>query len=407
MRLAGGASRSASAGVAIAVTGVALALMIMEFTLCIVLGFKHQIRDKICGFESSVTIGPHYTDSSGATAESIRLTPELQKNIQEAVGNAEVSVVLRQPVMLKTPDDFAVLILTGRDGEQNFRFERSLITDGVWPDYSQDSCANHIIISETTARQLQLTPGQKIDATFFVNDNIKQRRFTIAGIYSSDIGDYDGTVAFASIGTLRRIAGLDSLSGTGIDLGGIPLEQVQTASERLYDRLYQDYQWGSSPYLYPVDNVLHKGSMYFNWLSLLDTNVVVIFVLMFCVAGFTLVSSLFLIVLERVSTIGILRSLGASRRLILHIFRRMAMRMALLGMAIGNVLGLGLMWLQQATGWLKLDPGMYFLRQVPVEFSAVGLIAINLFVAAAAWLVLTIPAAAASRVDPALTMRYE
>lgn len=407
MRLAGGTSRSASAGVVIAVTGVALALMIMEFTLCIVLGFKHQIRDKICGFESEITIGPHYTDSSGTTAESVQLTPQLHKAIHDGIGDPAVSVVLRQPAMLKTPDDFAALILTGHDTAHDFSFERSLITEGVWPDYSMDSCANHIVISAATARQLHIAPGQKIDATFFVNDNIRQRRFTIAGIYSSDIGDYDGTVAFAHIGTLRRIAALDSLSGTGIELSGIALEQVQTASERLYDRLYEDYQWGGSPYLYPVDTVLHKGSMYFNWLSLLDTNVVVIFVLMFCVAGFTLVSSLFLIVLERVPTIGILRAMGSSRGLIRGIFRRMAMRMALLGMVIGNILGLGLMWLQLATGWLKLDPEMYFLRHVPVEFSAVGLIAINVTVAVASWLVLTIPAAAASRIDPARTVRYE
>ncbi len=229
----------------------------------------------------------------------------------------------------------------------------------------------------------------------------------MAGIYRSDISDYDGTVAFAGIKGLRRVAGIDSISGTGIDISGLPVDSVPAVSQRLYDILLNDYYNGRSEYIYPVDTVLHKGSMYFNWLSLLDTNVVVIFALMLCVAGFTLVSSLFLIVLERVSTIGILRTLGASRRLIRGIFRRMAMRMALIGMFIGNIFGLGLMWLQQHFGLLQLDPQMYYLRSVPVEFDFTAILLINIGVAAAAWLVLTVPAIAASRVDPAQSVRYE
>lgn len=407
LKLVGAGSRSASAGVVIAVAGVALALMIMEFTLCIVLGFKHQVRDKLSGFESEISIGPRYLDSSGATAESISLTPELSELISRSSADARPSLALRQPVMLKTADDFCALILTAHDEGHDFGFERSMISEGVWPDYSQDSCANHIVISATTARRLQISTGDKVDATFFIDDNIKSRRYTVAGIYSSDIGDYDGTVAFGSMRSLRKVAGLDSLSGSGIDISGLTIDSVPAVSERLYDLMLQDYYDGRSPYLYPIDTVLHKGSMYFNWLSLLDTNVVVIFVLMLCVAGFTLVSSLFLIVLERVATIGILRSLGASRRLIRSIFRRMAMRMALRGMLIGNLLGLGLMWLQRSLGVIKLDPEMYYLREVPVEFDFVGLLLINIGVAAAAWLILTIPAIAASRVDPALSVRYE
>ena len=144
LKLGGGGSRSASAGVVIAVAGVALALMIMEFTVCIVLGFKHQIRDKISGFESEISIGPRYTDSSGATAATIQLTPQLIRAISEAAPRATASVVLRQPVMLKTADDFCALILTARDDNHGFAFERSMIIDGVWPDYTRDSCANHI-----------------------------------------------------------------------------------------------------------------------------------------------------------------------------------------------------------------------------------------------------------------------
>ena len=407
LKLSGGASRSSSAGVVIAVTGVALALMIMEFSLCIVLGFKQRIRDKISGFESEITIEPRYLDSSGATAETIALTEEIHDAIRQSAPQARVSLAVRQPVMLKTENDFCAIILTAHDDSHDSGFERSLITGGRWPDYSQDSCANHIVISESTAKRLQIETGQRIDATFFVDGNIKSRRYTVAGIYRSDIEDYDATIAFGDIKSLRKVAGMDSLSGSGIDISGLPIDSVPDISQRLYDILLQKYYDGRSEYIYPVDTVLHKGSMYFNWLSLLDTNVVVIFVLMMCVAGFTLVSSLFLIVLERVSTIGILRSMGASKKLIRNIFRRMAMRMALWGMLAGNLAGLGLMYLQQQYGFIHLDPQMYYLNEVPVEFSFTGLLLINIGVAVSAWAVLTLPAIAAARIDPAQSARYE
>lgn len=406
-KLTGKGSGSSKAGVAIAVCGVAIAVMIMEFTLCIVLGFKHQIRDKLTGFESQITIGPRYLDNAGTVDDTICITEVWRQLIRQSAPGSHASLALRQPAMLKTPDNFSAIILTAHDSVHNFDFERSMIVDGCWPDYTADSTANDIVISANTASELRLKPGDKVDVTYFIDDNIKARRYRIAGIYRSNISAYDGTVGFASMRALQQVTRLDSCTGSAIDITGLPLDSVQAVSQRISAAILDNYYNGDSPYIYSVDTVLHKGSMYFSWLSLLDTNVVVIFILMLSVAGFTLVSSLFILVLEHIPAIGLLRTLGASRRRVRSIFRNMAMRLALGGMLAGNALGLGLMYLQLRYKFVSLDPEMYYLDHVPVEFSVWGLLLLNIGVAAAIWLILIIPSVAAARTDPARCMRYE
>lgn len=411
LKLSQASGRRSSAGVVIAVIGVAISLMIMELTLGIVLGFKHEIRQKVMGFESQVIVEPRYLDADGRTDDTISLSPRLLQTIRTTMPGSTVSLTLRQPAVLKTPDQFSAVVFTARDARHDFGFERSMITDGAWPDYTVDSLSNHIVISRTMADQLGLKVGDRVDAAFFVSDNIKARRYTVGGIYASNIGEYDATVAFCNLPMLQRVARLDSLTGSSVDISGIPLPQVDTAAKLLSQRLLQQYYQASAKgqelSLYPVDTVLRRGSLYFNWLSLLDTNVVVIFVLMLCVAAFTLIASQFMIVLERIPTIGLLRTLGASRSRVRRIFQLMALRLTLPGMLVGNLLGIGAMLFQYHTRLLRLDPQMYYLDHVPVQLSWTGLLLINLGVALLSWLVLIIPAVAASKVDPAVTVKYE
>jgi lipoprotein-releasing system permease protein len=147
--------------------------------------------------------------------------------------------------------------------------------------------------------------------------------------------------------------------------------------------------------------------VYLNWMQLLDTNVVVIFALMCAVAGITLISSLFILILNSISTIGILRSIGATKRSVRSIFLLVAMRLVGLGMIFGNVFALALMWLQKTYHFMPLDPEMYYLTSVPVAFNWIGIILINVGVAIFAWLILVLPARFASSISPAKTMRYE
>ena len=152
---------------------------------------------------------------------------------------------------------------------------------------------------------------------------------------------------------------------------------------------------------------MQTGAMSFNWLSLLDTNVIVIFVLMLCVALFTLVSSLYLIVLDRIPTIGIMKSIGASKNWLSQLFVNIGMKLAVTGIIIGNAAGLGICILQQHTGFIGLDPEMYYLSQVPVKMEVLPMIFLNLGMLLLSWLILYIPSRSAARIDATESMRYE
>lgn len=199
---------------------------------------------------------------------------------------------------------------------------------GEWPDYASDSCDNKIVISAPTAQALGLGVGDRVYSTFFIDGNVKMRRHTIAALFQSNFGEYDKTVAYASLRGIQKVAGLDSLGGNRLDIRGVQLEEIATTAERLQAGLISDAAAGRLDQYYPVDSVLRTGALYFNWLSLLDTNVTVIFILMLSVAGLTLISSLFILILERVTMIGVLRAMGATKPFIRRIFIDMAMRLA-------------------------------------------------------------------------------
>lgn len=396
LRLRKGGAGSPAA-VWIAVAGVALALMVMEFTLAIVVGFKDGIRSKLLGFDAAVTVESPINDGP------LTLTATLDSIVRTALPpDAELRLAIRRPGMLKTDTDFQGVVFLGQSPEGDFSFEKGNITTGEWPDYKDPDNKNAIVVSEATAYALGLGVGDKLYSTFIVDDNIRLRRHTVAALYQSDFGEYDKTIVYASLSGLQSVCGLDSMQATRLDIRGIAVDDIEAVAAQVQQHLVSATARGVLRSYYPVDNVRRTGALYFNWLALLDTNVAVIFALMLAVAGFTLVSSLFILILERLSMIGILRALGASKALVRSIFTRLGMRLTITGMIIGNVLGLGALSLQKIFHIVKLNPDMYYLAEVPVEFVPWAIVALNIGVAAAAWLILSIPAAVAADTDPSV-----
>ncbi len=396
-----------SVGAVIAVVGVALALMIIEFTLAIVVGFKDGIREKLIGFDAQVTVGGPYDPYTGQQSSFVTLTPGLDSEISSALPGTEQRLVLRQPGLLKTDTDFEGVVFIGQRGNGEFSFEKANVVEGVWPDYANDTCRNDIVVSSYIGNALGLGVGDKVFSTFIVGDNVKLRRHRIAGIYESNFGEYDRTVVYSSLATLQGVCGVDSITGNRIDIRGIPYDKMGDDAIRLQESLVEAVTKGRLQDYHPVQSILETGAVYFSWLSLLDTNVVVVFVLMICVSSFTLISSLFILILDRIRMIGILRSMGADRRQIRDIFVFLALRLVGLGMIVGNILGIGLLLVQKFTHVIKLDPEMYYLDSVPVEIVTWQMLLLNIGVIVVAWVVLVLPARMASSVDPSKITNYE
>lgn len=394
-------------GTTIAVAGVALALAVMELTLGIVVGFKEEIKRKLMGFDAQISIEAPFDPYTREQSATIAPGSALMDIIETEAPGTERRLVLRLPGILKTDTDFEGIVFTGQSPDAGFAFEKGNIVAGEWPNFSADSTRNDIVISRATADALGLGIGDRVYSTYIIDEAVKMRRNTVAGIYESDFGEYDRTMAYASLAALQSIANLGPDEGNRLDIRGLPEESIAPVASRIEAALMAALTARTIDEYYPVQTVEQSGALYFNWLALLDTNVAVIFCLMLCVAAFTLVSSLFILVLDNVPAIGILRAIGASGSLIRSIFVDLGMRIVLRGMIIGNVLGIGLLLLQKYTRAIPLDPEAYYLNSVPVDIRPWAFVALNIGVAVVAWLVLWLPARTASSVDPAKTINFE
>lgn len=396
----------------IAVAGVTCAVAVMIITLAVSLGFKTQIKERLHGFNPDLCVQPEFHYDTGTQDDFLNVDSTIVRYTDHVLGNANVSrsTVLRQPGILKTPDDYSAVVFTAYDPGRNTAFEEGNIVLGRWPDFNKtDSVdnANPLVVSRTTAERLQLKVGDHITACFFIHDAIRARRFTIVGLFASNFGDYDKTVAYCAPSAIRSLCGIDSTWASAYEVSGLTERQAASMAEELQGLFMERVQRDSLSSIPVVDNITRTGILYLNWLDLLDTNVIVIFIIMCCVAAFTIISSLFIIILNGIHTIGILRALGASKSLVRNVFVQLAMRLVGLGLIIGNVFAIVLMWLQQKYAFMPLNPEMYYLSAVPVEFCWPGILAIDAGTIVVAWLVLILPARLASSVSPSRTMRYE
>lgn len=408
-RRMGMGARSNRVASSLAIAGVACAVAVMIVTLAVSQGFRTQIRHKLEGFQPDIVVLPCYNYDNGSQEQWLEVTPELKNDITKVLNpGANISAAVRLPGILKTADDYCTLVFTAYDYNHDFKFEKSGVLSGIFPDYEHGGGNDSIVISKVTADRLGLKPGDKIDACFFINDDIKARRYMVAAVYSSNFGEYDNTICYASFPALQRLGGKDSVSVTSLEIRNVqPQQNIASLAENLQNFFITQMNLRQQEKLPVVDNIYHTGAMYINWLDMLDTNVVVIFALMCAVAGCTLISCLFILILNNVGTIGLLRSMGATKKDVRNIFVMLTLRLAGVGMVVGDIIAIAFICIQAKTRWLPLNPDMYYLDAVPVQFSIVGFLAINLGVAIAIWLILLLPARLASGLSPAKTLHYQ
>ena len=401
LRLAPGDGARKSPAVGIAAGGVALAVIVLMISISVVVGFQDAIRHKVSGFESQLTIGPlgRYVDGEGDVVEFL---PTMQEAVSDAVPSGAVDMSVRQPVVLKTSGNFAGVVLYAYGNGHDSSFEEGNLIEGVLGSDPTD-----IVVSSVTAGKLSLSVGDKVDGCFFVDGALKLRRLTVSGIYSSNFSDYDRLTAYGDFGMLRKLRQMGEYEADAVEIRGLATDEIATAAGRLEEELSKRYRSGALTSGVNVTTVFDTGAMYFNWLGLLDTNVVVILVIMSLVSGFTLISCVFILILQRVGMIGVMKSLGATDRQIRTIFIMLGGRVVGLGLLAGDVIGLGLLLLQEYFHLVPLDPEAYFLAYVPVEINVWHILALNAGAVILGGLLMLLPASLVSRISPAKTMRYE
>ncbi len=400
----------AGAATVIAVIGIALSVAIMIVSQAVVTGFKNEIKNKVIGFNSDITIYPDDAFSNNPASQGIRFSDSIRRAITEIYPEAKPALTIRQPAILKTDSAFQGIVLRGyTPGPGTDFIERHLVEGRMIPFNVNgvDSLINTVVISRSMANALNLHTGEKINSHFIINNSLRTRRLTVCGIYDTHFTEYDAFFAYTPLEFLQNFNHIDSITGGAIEIWGVPVENISTVSRNLSDKLNFLSYSNQNDKNYIVDNVLSTGAIYFNWLELLDTNVTVIITLMACVALFTLISSLFIIILQRVSMIGLLKALGATNKSIRTIFIFISERLVVKGLLFGNIISLALLLIQHHFHLIPLNADTYYINYVPVTINLIPVVLINLCAVIVSALMLILPSGAIARLKPSETMRFE
>lgn len=398
--------RKSSPAIKVAITAVALSIGVMLAAISIVLGFKREIREKVVGFNSHITL--YSVVQSEGDDNLVSMTPSLVKLLDEEEYIADYSLEASIPAILKTSDNFKGAYLRSLSGKQINDFLTRNLEEGKLPDHKlpADSTKMQVVISRIAARQLNLNPGDLIE-TYFISDDVRVRKLEVTGIFNSHFDSYDDIYLYGSLDLIQELGGIDNHQGTTIQVQTDDFEKLEENTAQLQNRLMEALADGTVYKFYRAENALQQGAGYFRWLSLLDTNVIVVLVLMTFVACITLISGMLIIILDKKRFIGLIRSLGATRPKVRSVFVFMALRIAITGMIIGNGLMLIILYCQDRFHLLPLNPEAYYIDFVPVEFNWTLFGILNAGVALIIYLSLILPSWFASGISPAETMRYE
>lgn len=397
--------------ITIATAGVAVGLAVMIVTVCVIMGFKREVMGKVRGFASDIEVLDLRSLSS---PESFPVTADGKyiADLKKIDGVKNVNCVAQKMGMLKTSDNFQGVTMKGLPADYDTTFIAASITEGRMPqlkgnattNHGKDNGSNEILISQRQADDLGIKVGDRI-YTYFFEENIRMRRFKVCGIYCTNMGIFDKNVVITDFYTVASLNNWGENLCSSVEIRLDNLDELPNVLPAMTD--YHEAHPDPAAIPRKPLSVKDHYTQVFSWLELLDTNMLVIILLMMAVAGFTMVSGLLILILERTQTIGVLKALGANNATIRKIFLDFAAFITLRGLLIGDVIALSLLFAQKYWGFLHLDPSSYYVDAVPVEINLLAIAVLNVATLAITVLALVGPSFMISRVQPAKAIRYE
>lgn len=387
----------------IAQLGVALGLAVMLVTIAVSFGFKHEVRDKAVGFSSHLHIS-NYESAQSYEALPVAADSALWHTLMAMDDVTHVQRYATKAGVFRTENDFMGYVLKGVAEDYDLSFYAQYLQEGELPVFSDSLASGKILISREIASKLQLGVGDRVDS-YFLQGNMRARRYTVAGIYETGFSEYDRVFALTDLKAVQALNRWEPDQVTGVEVmltGFDKVEPMNWELGSLLDRTQDRY--GEQ---YFVQSVTDLNPGLFAWLDVLDMNVLLILALMIGVAAFTMISGLLILIIERTQFIGVLKALGASNAMVRKTFLYLAMLIIGKGMLWGNVVGLALCAVQKYTRLVGLNPQDYYLDCVPIEFNWPLIVTVNVVMFVLSVLILIVPSHLISRIYPTKAMRFE
>lgn len=388
----------------IAMWGIAVGLAVMIIAVSVVVGFKNEVRGKVVGLGSDITVTDLDSQNSYET-NPVSVNDSLMHVFRTTEGVKHVQRYSTKAGMIMTDDNFLGMVLKGVAEEYDWDFLSKHLQEGEIPVFSDTASSNRTLISRTIANKLHIKIGDKL-YTYYVNgDQVRARRLEVAGIYQTNFSVYDDLFLLTDLYTVNRLNSWKPEQVSGVELEIKDYARKEEIKELLRDKI--DMQTDSYGSTYYVQSIEEMNPQIFAWLDLLDLNVWVILILMTGVAGFTMISGLLIIILERTNMIGILKALGANDWAIRKVFLSFSVFLIGRGMLLGNLIGLTFVVLQSHFRLFKLDPATYYVDAVPVEFNLWLFLLLNVCTLIVSVWMLIGPSYLITRIHPAKSIRFE
>lgn len=389
--------------VCIAMAGIAIGLAVMIVSVAVVIGFKHQVRDKVIGMGSDIVI------SSIEGAQLYQMNPVVANDsllsvIRNILQVSHVQRYATKPGMIMTADNFQGMIVKGVAQEYDWTYLKAHLQEGEIPALTDSVASNRVLVSRSMADKLSLKVGDKL-YTYYIEGNVRARRLTVSGIFQTNFSAFDDYFLITDMYTVRRLNGWEPDQVGGVEVAVSDYRFLDSVNDEIRGHIQEQTDRYGAIYCSRTSEELYP--QIFAWLDLLDTNVWVILILMTGVAGFTMISGLLIIILERTQMIGVLKALGADNASIRQIFLSFSVFLIGRGMCWGNVIGLSCCLIQYFFEPIKLDPATYYVNAVPVELHLGWIVLLNVCTLLVSVGMLVGPSYLISHIHPAKSIRFE
>jgi lipoprotein-releasing system permease protein len=390
--------------VRIATIGIALGLAVMLIAIAVVIGFKKEIRNKTIGFGGHIQI-TNFDNNNTYEMNPIKADNALMKKISMIDGVKHVQPFATKPGIIKTDTEFQGIVLKGIDKNFDWNFFQSNLVEGQILDLKGDSPSNNIVLSKYLANLLGLKLGDSF-FTYFIQEQVRARKFKITGIYSTNFIEYDKLIILADMRQVQKLNDWPTDSISGIEVLINDFDRLDQVGDVVYDATANKFN--AQGKAFSTQTIKQINPQIFSWLDLLDMNVWVILFLMLSVAGFNMISGLLILILERTNMIGILKSLGATDWSVRKVFLYHSLFLIGKGMLWGNIIGLFLCAVQYYTGIIPMpDAESYYVAIVPISFNWLYIFLLNLGTLVASLLMMIGPSYLITKITPAKIIRYE
>jgi lipoprotein-releasing system permease protein len=387
----------------IAIIGIAMGLAVMILAVAILTGFKQEIRDKVVGFGSHIQIMNFDSNISFETTP-INGNQEFIPKIKAIPGIKHIEVFATKAGIIKTDEDIQGVVLKGIGSDFDWNYFKSNMVEGSVFTVTDTGRTDKVIISKKIADMLRLKNGDSF-AMHFIQDPPRMRKFTISGIYETSLEEFDKMYVFCDIGHIKRLNGWEDDMVSGFEIFIDDFDRLDEMTLAIRDVI--GYKITEEDTKFKVTNIRIRYPQIFDWLNFQDINVIIIILLMLVVAGFNMISGLLILILEKTNMIGIFKALGSDDKTIRRVFLYQAAYLIAKGLVWGNVIGIGLAFLQLKTGIITLDPSSYYIKTVPVNLELAHILLLNAGTMASIVVMLLVPSKLISRITPVKAIKYD